>query len=228
MLLVLDSCDHVVEAAASLAENLLKGAQGLNILATIDVYASLGSDSSKRANARPTNNWTAGNASASTAVNLREMSGPFSGARRCTHAPSGTRELATVRHLPQPGWDCTRDRTGGWPQAVALDPVSQSDCAYPYQLSAKPRPGKKGPRAGVNRSKAVPFPRPAFEHVRLDRRDERHCDFYSARHRESRGASVERRPRLPPCFPTSRARANSSPTRSAGSRRSAWSHLRGA
>jgi predicted ATPase len=39
MLLVLDSCDHVVEAAASLAENLLKGAQGLNILATIDVYA---------------------------------------------------------------------------------------------------------------------------------------------------------------------------------------------
>ena len=29
MLLVLDSCDHVVEAAASLAENLLKGAQGL-------------------------------------------------------------------------------------------------------------------------------------------------------------------------------------------------------
>jgi len=135
---------------------------------------------------------------ASTAVNLREMSGPFSGARRCTHAPSGTREFATVRHLPQPGWDRTRDRTGGWPQAVALDPVSQSECAYPYQLSAKPRPVKKGPRAGVNRSKAVPFPRPAFEYVRLDRRDERRCDFYSARHRESRGASVERRPRLPP------------------------------
>ena len=81
MLLVLDSCDHVVEAAASLAENLLKGAQGLNILATIDVYASLSSNSSKRANARPTNNWTAGNASAPTAVNLREMSGPFSGAQ---------------------------------------------------------------------------------------------------------------------------------------------------
>ena len=81
MLLVLDSCDHVVEAAASLEENLLKGAQGLNILATIDVYASLSSDSSKRANARPTNNWTAGNASAPTAVNLREMSGPFSGAQ---------------------------------------------------------------------------------------------------------------------------------------------------
>jgi hypothetical protein len=97
-----------VEAAASLAENLLKGAQGLNILATIDGYASLSSDSSKRANARPTNNWTAGNASASTAVNLREMSG-LSGARRCTHAPSGTRELATVRHLPQPGWHCTHD-----------------------------------------------------------------------------------------------------------------------
>ena len=117
---LLDSCDHVVEAAASLVENLLKGAQRLNILATIDVYASLSSNSSKRANARSTNNWTAGNASASTAVNLREMSGPFSGARRCTHAPSGTRELATVRHLPQPGWDCTHDRTGGSPQAVAL------------------------------------------------------------------------------------------------------------
>jgi hypothetical protein len=29
-------------------------------------------------------------------------------------------------------------------------------------------------------------------------------------HRVSQGASVERRPRLPPCFPTSRARANSS------------------
>ena len=30
-------------------------------------------------------------------------------------------------------------------------------------------------------------------------------------HRISQGASVERRPRLPPCFPTSRARADSSP-----------------
>jgi predicted ATPase len=97
MLVVLDSCDHVVEAAAALAENLLKGTQGLNILATIDAYASLSSNSSKRANARPTNTWTAGNASASTAVNLREMRGTFSCATRCTRATSGTRELATVR-----------------------------------------------------------------------------------------------------------------------------------
>jgi predicted ATPase len=34
MLVVLDSCDHVIEAAAALAVDLLKGAPGLNILAT--------------------------------------------------------------------------------------------------------------------------------------------------------------------------------------------------